>query len=389
MAILIVTILTISMAASVALQPTVSAHTPPWTIKSYAYVTAAPTTIGVGQRVAIEMWVDTPLPGASEIPVTTFTNDIRRTGYSITITAPDGTVTTQTWAIVDDPTGIASYFFTPTQIGKYTIFFNYPGQTYTWTSSTQGADTAYTGDVYTSANSTATFTVQQEPVPAPLDSYPLPTEYWTYPIEGQNIYWYTIASNWLGAPYILGAGLARPGSYQPRGSAPNSAHIMWTKPIQFGGIVGGNKTAVPGENWYAGLSYNPRFTNPLIIQGILYYEEPYGNTGTGGHDNAVDLKTGQLLWSINASATGTSLVPSFGYVYSFENPNQHGVLPNGLLIASTSSLQVKAQFGEDTTQGQGRYTHERYQCSFRLSCSRTIRGISKIRSHKLRQHHQP
>ena len=34
-------------------------------------------------------------------------------------------------------------------------------------------------------------TVQQEPVPAALNSYPLPTEYWTRPIEGQNTYWYT------------------------------------------------------------------------------------------------------------------------------------------------------------------------------------------------------
>ena len=203
-AIIIVLILTISMSATLMLQPA-SAHTPSWQIKSYAYVTAAPNPIGVGQAASIEMWVDTPLPGASEIPVTTFTNDIRRTGYTLTITAPDGTVSTQTWAIVSDPTGIESYRFTPTQTGTYTIFFNYPGQTYTWTSSTQGVDTTFTGDVYSSANSTTTLTVGQEQVAPPLDSYPLPTSYWTYPIEGQNNYWYTIASNWLGLPYILGA----------------------------------------------------------------------------------------------------------------------------------------------------------------------------------------
>ena len=41
-----------------------------------------------------------------------------------------------------------------------------------------------------------TFTVQQEPLQT--INYPLPTEYWTRPIEGQNTNWYTIASNWLG-----------------------------------------------------------------------------------------------------------------------------------------------------------------------------------------------
>ncbi len=29
--------------------------------------------------------------------------------------------------------------------------------------------------------------------------HPLPTAYWTFPINGQNTDWYTIASNWLDA----------------------------------------------------------------------------------------------------------------------------------------------------------------------------------------------
>jgi hypothetical protein len=171
----------------------------------------------------------------------------------------------------------------------------------------------------------------------PINSYPLPTEYWTRPIEGQNNYWYTVASNWLGAPYIQGAGSAYIGGEQTDGSAPTSAHIMWTKPIDYGGVVGGNDTAIPGEGYYQGLSYNPRFTNSLIIQGLLYYQEPWGNAGTGGDYVAVDLRTGQEQWRVNTTATGVSLVPSFGYLYSFESPNQHGVLPNGLLIATSGT----------------------------------------------------
>ncbi len=137
----------------------------------------------------------------------------------------------------------------------------------------------------------------------------MPTEYWTRPIEGQNNYWYTIASNWLGQPYIIGAGSAYIGGEQPDGSAPTSAHIMWTKPIDYGGVVGGNNTAIPGEGYYQGLSYNPRFTNSLIMQGLLYYQEPWGNAGTGGDYVAVDLRTGQEQWRVNTTATGISLVP--------------------------------------------------------------------------------
>jgi outer membrane protein assembly factor BamB len=311
--------------------PNTNAHSPPWTIISYAYLAVAPSPVGVGQAISVAMWVDTALPGA------TVTNPIRRAGYALTITAPDGTVSTQTWATISDSTGIQSYYFTPNQVGNYTFAFNYPGQTYIWTSSTPGASTVYTGDIFTAANATQILTVQQEPIQTPTNPS-LPTEYWTYPIEGQNYNWYTIASNWLSTPYIGGANPSYgiPGGYQPYGSAPTSAHIMWTNPIQYGGVVGGNDTNVPGEAYYQGGSYNTRFNNPIIIQGTLFFQLPYGESGTGGNYVAWDLKTGQQLWSINASATGVSLVPSFGYLYAMDQPNQHGILPDGLLIATTT-----------------------------------------------------
>ena len=71
-----------------------------------------------------------------------------------------------------------------------------------------------------------------------------------------------------------GAGYGIPGAVQLDGAAPNSAHVMWAKPIQWGGVVGGDETQVPGEMWYSGLSYNVRFANPIIMNGVLYYQEP-------------------------------------------------------------------------------------------------------------------
>ncbi len=329
MAILIALFLSISMSASMILIPTTSAHSPAWTIVSYAYIAVAPNPVGVGQTVEVAMWVDAPMIGAA------LGNPVRRSGYMLTITAPDGTNTTENWATCNDPTGIQSYLYTPTQLGTYTFTFNYAGQTYEFTAA-QGGTTAYDNDTFTPASRTTSLTVQQTPLTYPIASYPLPTAYWTYPIEGQNTYWYTIASNWLAQPYILNAGDAYNGGQQPYGSAPTSAHIMWTTPDGYGGVLGGNDTNVPGEAYYTGLSYNPRFNNPIIMQGVLYYQQSYGNTGTGGPYVAINLMTGQQLWSINVTATGTSLLPSFGYEYSYDGPNQHGVLPNGLLIATTT-----------------------------------------------------
>ncbi len=330
-AIAISLMLTLTMTASLVLLPTANAHTPPWTFVSYAYIVASPNPVGVGQTVAVVMWIDAPFPGAN------VNNDIRRQNYKLTITKPDGGVETQQWAVLSDTTGMQYYQYTPDQTGNYTFKFEYPGQTYTWnTSTTPGANNLYYGDKWLGADKTITLTVQEDPIPTPINSYPMPTEYWTRPVEGQNTYWYTIASNWLGTPYVIGAGASFgiPGAFQPYGTAPNSAHVMWSKPIQYGGVVGGNSTAVPGEMWYSGLSYNVRFANPLIIQGTLFYQEPYGNGATGGDYIAVNLQTGQELWRINTTATGVNLAPSFGYLYSYESPNQHGVLPNGLLIAT-------------------------------------------------------
>jgi outer membrane protein assembly factor BamB len=316
--------LTISMVLPFAVQSTASAHNPIWNIPSFAYVSVAPSPIGVGQTAQVYMWVDIPMPSAA------ITNDIRRHGYQLIIVKPDGTSETHNWDTITDTTGMQYWSYTPDQIGNYTLKFSYAGQIYTWSGT-------YQNDTFAPANATTTFQVISEPLPEPLNSYPLPTEYWTRPIEGQNTYWYSISSNWLNAPYIRSGstvtGGAGYGRYQPDGTAPNSAHVMWTKALQFGGIVGGNNTAVAGETYYMGGSYNVRFSNAIVMQGTLYYQESYGNGGGGGNYVAVDIRTGQELWRINATATGTSIVPSFGYLYSFETGNQHGVLPNGLLIA--------------------------------------------------------
>jgi len=317
--------LTISMVIPYALQSTASAHSPPWTIQSFAYVSVAPSPVGVGQTVQVYMWVDIPMPSAAT------TNDIRRHDYTLTITKPDGTTETQKWDTIFDTTGIQFWAYTPNQVGNYTLFFQYGGQTYIWSGT-------YQNDSFAPANATTTLQVTDAILPAPIDSYPLPTEYWTRPIEGENTFWFSIASNWLNAPYIRSGttvtGGAGYGRYQPDGIGPNSAHVMWTKPIAYGGVVGGNSTNVLGETYYMGGSYNVRFSNAIVMQGILYYQEPYGNGGSGGNYLAVDIRTGQEIWRINATATGTSIVPSFGYLYSFDSGNQHGVLPNGLLIAS-------------------------------------------------------
>ena len=329
LATLIILLLTTSMFAIFFFAPTSDAHSPAWKIPSFAYIVASPNPVGVNQKVAVVMWVDDALPSAS------VSNDVRRVGYKLTITDPDGNKETMSWPIIYDTTSIQYAQFTPDQIGTYKMFFEYTGQTYTWSG-------AYQNDTYEPATSkTVEITVQQESLPDPITSYPLPEEYWTRPIEGQNTDWWTISSNWLKgtAPQIVGR-------VQNDGLAPNSAHIMWAKPIDDGGVVGGSNVGRDGNTYYVGTAYNFRMRNPIIMDGRLFYELPNGNNANGGGYTAVDLRTGEQLWWLNTTREGIGgMDTAFGYLYSFDSPNQHGVVPQGWIFTSNFGKAINPRTG--------------------------------------------
>jgi outer membrane protein assembly factor BamB len=307
MTILIALFLTISIGASMILIPNANAHTPAWIITTYAYATATPNPVGVGQQMLIFGWLDNTINGVDLV------NNIRFHNYQFTITKPDGTTVMQSFPVVSDPTSSQYYAYTPDQVGTYTLFFSFPGQVYDFGG-------AYQGDYYTPSNFTTTFVVQQDPVQSFTEN-PLPSAFWTRPINGMNILWDSVGSNWLG-------GAATSNFWQQNGAAPRSAHVMWTKPIEFGGLTGGivtqaGNTAQTNDTattYYSGFSYNTRFNNPMIVNGILYYQAPLSEAGSGGGLYAVDLTTGETLW------TSTTLNPAKAQLVDFQSPNQHGAI---------------------------------------------------------------
>ena len=320
LSITIATLLTLIIGASLILTPTTIAHNTTtdkstWEIPTFAFIHVAPNPVGVGQQTIVVFWLDKVLSGAA------VANNIRMHNYQLDITSPNGETKTMTWDAITDTTSSQYIQYTPDQTGTYTFNFTYKGQTYDFGG-------AYQGDKYLPSTANTNLTVQEEQVPFPRTSYPLPTEYWTRPIEGMNTDWWAISSNWLGtgSPQFTGGA-----KVQFDGIAPNSPHIMWTKPIQAGGVVGGTHVGPAGETYYNGLDYNMRFQNSIIMDGRLFYQLPYGNRGVGGGYVAVDLRTGEQLWYTNTTEAGA---PSFGYVYDYNDGNQHGVLGNDLLFTS-------------------------------------------------------
>jgi outer membrane protein assembly factor BamB len=314
-------ILVLIMAVS-SLTLSVAVAQEPREITSYCYLSIEPNPVGVGQRTYVSMWVDAVMPDAN------FDNDIRRHDYKLTITdSDDTTVLSESWDVVYDTTGVEFTSFTPEQVGDYTVLFEYGGQTYTWNASS--TQRRYTDTVFLPASRELTLTVQEEPLPEPLFSYPLPTEYWTRPIDGQNLAWGALASHWLRSAYF--GTFSTPGGrlnlWQRDGTGPNSGHIVWTKPIEFGGVVGG-ESQLPevGETYYSGGSYEGRFGDATIMQGRLYFTMPRGHSGAGGEYVCVDLRTGELLWSRDDIGSGGGYSDSKGQLYDFESQNQHGVV---------------------------------------------------------------
>ncbi len=328
MAILAVAILTISMGAI--FSQTVNAHTPAWNIPTYAYVNVAPNPAGLGQTVNIGMWINNPPPDASR------TYGDRWNNFMVTITNPDGT-TEKLGPFSSDDTGGTHADFTPSQLGNYSFFFSFPGQTLAGNNldPTSGGAAAYPniGDYYLPSNATTTLTVQQTAVPI-IPQTPLPTSYWTRPIESVNQYWYIISGNWLGlgaSTFSTTGQYNTNGNYNPYTTAPTTAHLLWTKPAAPGGLIGGEFGYDETSNFNAPQQYQPKFA-PVIMNGILYYEQYPNAQSTPEGWVAVNLHTGETLWTINPNADLLC-----GQLLDYVTPNQYGALTYLWGIAPTTA----------------------------------------------------
>jgi hypothetical protein len=332
LAIMFALILLSSTAIALVSLPTANAHTPPWQIQTTAYLSAEPNPVGIGQQMEIVMALNWVWPGAL------IQNDIRPHNYTLVITKPNGATETSSYDPYDS--GSSRYIlYTPDQVGNYTLKFVYPGEVYhypNYTTTHAGvpvssyyANDAYENDTFLGATAFAQFTVQQDPV-AKLPSTPLPTEYWTRPVFGENSAWQPILSNWVGGAQVQDR-------WQKDGAAPTSAHIVWTQPARMGGILIG--TSDPSGQAYLGFSYEDAFGSPLIIDGIFFYKQPMNHAGTAGDFKAIDLRTGQTLWT-NSALNGISATqPLKGQLLDFQQADQHGIT-GGLLWQVIGSTWV-------------------------------------------------
>jgi len=289
------------LAFSTASLSAVAAHTPPMTYPTYTFLSVVPNPVGVNQAVEVAFWLDKPPPTAN-------VQYGDRWNFTITIAKPDGTVQTMGPYRSDDVGG--SYFtYTPTTLGTYTFQAHFAQQTLAGANPPPYGNTSpNVGDIYQSSDSPkVTVTVQQEAIQS-LPATPIPSGYWQRPINGMNSNWQSIAGDWLN----LG------GSWNQNSQAPDSAHILWSYPVAFGG-VNGNPT-YQDWNYYTGLAYEAKFNSPIIMYGRLIFNLPISDAAGTGGAICIDLRTGETMWHISQAL-------SWGEEYDYNSPNQYGVIP--------------------------------------------------------------
>src|SRR3972149_1068636 len=271
---------------------------------TYAYITASPNPCGVGQDALVIFWLTEPLPY----------DPLGWENMEVTVRKPDGT-TANLGKRKTESTGSTFMKFTPDAVGTYYFKVSFPGMWLNYTIIPMfGPPVDESHRYYKPSESKEFALVVQEEEIKHLPTVPLPTDYWTRPIYGENFNWYPIGGNFLStAGFTLG-------NVVEGTSGPESAHVNWIREIDFGGIVGG----IAERGYYSGLSYQRKFASPVIINGRLYYARPTPNT-YGWY--CVDLHTGEEYFYKNTSLASSFFGGMFGQVLRWDTPNQHGNIP--------------------------------------------------------------
>jgi len=279
------------------------------TMKTYPYIGTIPNPVGVGQEVLLHVGITQPLGGVQ----------YGWEGLSVTVTRPDGTTETLT-GIRTDATGGTGVIYVPTMTGNYTLQTHFPEQEMPVTSRGVPAGTT----MLASDSEKHTLVVQEESIPY-YPGVPLPTEYWTRPIDAQAREWSSIAGSWLYVPR---------NKFTPYNDGPETAHILWVKPLTTGGIAGGalgtpDLEELGYHGFECGDAYEGKWggrvrgwgsAGPIIIAGKIYYMSgPYEYPRLY---HCVDLHTGEELWT-KTFLDNQSI--SFGQLFYWDSYNYHGV----------------------------------------------------------------
>jgi hypothetical protein len=284
-------------------------------VNTRAYLSARPTTIGVGQELLINLWM-TPAPGANRL----------YRDYTLIITDPDGK--SQSFKFDSYPADGTMWMpFYPDKVGEYKLKFDYPGQTFEAGNYLDGELVTTGGTNYPTAitikpasSPELTITVQEDAVPSwPYLELERPSGYWSRPIGDELRYlwpfigaypwfgpantgdvWNTLYPN-TNPTYNSGYG------FVPWVTGPESAHVVWKREYQMGGLMGGDLGSSSSVNSLPfSFAATPdavqngwQMTASIVLMGKAYHAVPKPATNSAGlqlYWECYDIRTGKVYW---------------------------------------------------------------------------------------------
>jgi hypothetical protein len=277
--------------------PLPSGANPSITIETIPYLSFTPNPIGVGQSLLINVWMHPPINVQRQ-----FIN-----AFKVTITKPDGTTESKLLnSYAGDATGWME--FVPETAGNYSIKFDFLGMYYPdgrylegkIINATTGGQVMGSAYYSPSATKEQSLTVQDNLVMSWPPS-PLPTDYWTRPVSPEHREWWTILGNYPATGYLGGGPMwdalypdtnprwSSQYNFVPYVQAPNSAHVVWKRQGDIGGLFGG----VMGQ-----VSLRPPPGYPSIIYAGRCYQSltKVFNGFTQSVWQCYDLRTGEIIW---------------------------------------------------------------------------------------------
>lgn len=325
-------ILMATTAISIFPLPTAQSHNPAWNYDTFTYVTVSPNPVGVGQEALVVVWFNWWPPTADNYGYG------GRWTFDLKITKPDNTIETRT--VMSDAAGCASFLYTPNQTGNYSFVAHHSKETVTWemglglrpgTKQSQ-YNQDYLNDTFGESTSDPfILTVQTETVPKWVES-PLPTEYWTRPVNSMSRDWMPLLGNWLGTS--SGAQYYPTGSYggtsnYAYGSAPESGHILWATPFWTGGAVDARFDSAQG--FWIGKEYQAFSQPSVIVDGKIYCQRNINTWDQNAGVYVYDLYTGEELKDLWRPGT-----LNFASLMNHHSMNVHGVFPYLWSISGTT-----------------------------------------------------
>jgi hypothetical protein len=274
-----------AIATSLVALPNANAQETTGYMATYPVIGATPNPVGVGQETLILMGITQQL----------YSDLYHWTGLTVTVDRPDGHTETL-GPFETDSTGLTGTIYVPSMAGNFTLQVHFPQQVIP-----DGAGASFftagipDGTVMKASDSIKiTLVVTEEPITY-YPAHPLPTEYWTRPIDSQLREWAPIAGNWLTTPRnFLAIG---------NDDAPDTAHILWTTPLTSGGLIGGTLKADQGTEdevtnigYETGDAYEGKWSGSIVMGGKLYYQK-YAANDEFKETICVDIHTGEQLWS--------------------------------------------------------------------------------------------